>query len=265
MANVIEPKYNQVIRNPGKLNNRVLIGTAATGLVRIEWVMARYGQVIPVNWSSVQMIQFLSSYVPLGYEVSDAQNLICSTVVNNDFEWLLLVEHDTCPPVDGFIKFNRYMREGKYPIVSALYYSRSRPSEPLVFRGRGNSVYNDWEESPGKAKEGQELVWCDGVPTGMLLVSGRLIKAMWDDSPEYAVGNAITRRVFETPRTQWLDPEMGVFNSAQGTSDLNWCDRIIREGYIEKAGYEVPDPENPFLVDTTIFCQHIDIDGQVYP
>ena len=29
--------------------NRLMIGTAVTGLVRVEWVAARYGQTIPMN------------------------------------------------------------------------------------------------------------------------------------------------------------------------------------------------------------------------
>ena len=42
--------------------NRILIGTAATGLVRVEWVAARYSQLIPMNWSQVQLLLSLHSH-----------------------------------------------------------------------------------------------------------------------------------------------------------------------------------------------------------
>src|SRR5678816_4067717 len=77
------PKSNSPVRpyrtiiqdsdDPGYVN-RVLIGTAVTGLVRIEWVQARYGQLVPCNWSHVAMLSAMNSYMPLRYQVADAQN-----------------------------------------------------------------------------------------------------------------------------------------------------------------------------------------------
>jgi hypothetical protein len=190
--------------------------------------------------------------------VDDAQNIIVKQAVEGKYQWLLLIEHDTIPPADAFIRFNQYMRDEKIPVVSGLYYARSRPSEPLVFRGRGNSFYGDWQ--PG------DMVWCDGVPTGMLLIHCSILRAMWDESPEYSVRGTITRRVFETPRNVWIDPTTHQFNSESGTSDLAWCDRVMKGGFFEKAGWkEYQEKEYPFCVDTNIFCKHIDPDGQQYP
>ena len=81
--------------------NRLLVATPTTGLVRMEWVAARYGQIIPCNWSQVQMNQFMHGYIPIRYQVADAQNLIVRAAVEGDFEWLLLLEHDTMPPPDA--------------------------------------------------------------------------------------------------------------------------------------------------------------------
>ena len=61
--------------------NRLLIGTPSTGVIRMEWSMARTGLVVPVNWSHVQMVEFIDSYAPIGYSVADAQNLIIKEVV----------------------------------------------------------------------------------------------------------------------------------------------------------------------------------------
>lgn len=253
-------EYRTVINDSGDPGyvNRLLVATPCTGLVRVEWVMARYGQIIPTNWSMVTMLQFINGYMPLRYQVADAQNLIVKEVVEKDFEWLLLVEHDTVLPPDAFIRFNAYMRQANMPVVSGLYYTRSRPSEPLVYRGRGNSFYGDWQLG--------DLVWCDGVPTGCLLIHGGLLRAMWAESEEYTIQNQVVRRVFDTPRQLWFDPASQQFNTTAGTSDLDWCTRVMKDGFFKKAGWDdYQDKEYPFLVDTNIFCRHIDMDGTQYP
>lgn len=252
--------YRTIINDSGDPGyvNRLLCATPTTGLVRIEWVQARYGQIIPVNWSMVTLQQFINSYIPLRYQVADAQNLIVREAINKDFEWLLFIEHDVCLPPDGFIKLNAHIRAADTPVVSGLYFSRSRPSEPLVFRGRGTSFYDDWEMG--------DRVWADGVPTGCLLIHTAILRAMWDESPEYLVGNQLTRRVFETPRNLWFDPATEQFNTTCGTSDLGWCTRVMEGGYFKKSGWDsYQGKEFPFLVDTSIFCRHIDVSGVQYP
>ena len=243
--------------DPGYVN-RLLIGTATTGLVRIEWVAARYGAIIPCNWSNVTMTHYMDAYIPLRYQVADAQNLIVREAIQKDFEWLLLLEHDVCIPPDAFVILNEYMSKPQVPVVSGLYYSRSMPSEPLIYRGRGNGAFWDWKLG--------DRVLCDGVPTGMLLIHCSILRAMWAESPEYAAGNQVTRRVFDTPRRVWVSPDDGRFNATSGTSDLDWCDRVIKERWLERAGWpQYQALKYPFVVDTRLFCTHIDPDGRRYP
>lgn len=243
--------------NPGYVN-RFLIATPSTGNVRIEWVVARYGQTVPCNWSMVQMVQFVNGFIPLRYQVADAQNLIAKAAIDGDFEWLFLLEHDVILPPDAFIRLNDYMREAKVPVVSGLYYTRSRPSEPIVYRGRGNSYYADWKQG--------DRVWCDGVPTGCLLIHGSIIKAMWAESEEYMLGNIKTRRVFNTPMAVWADPEGNNFNTLSGTSDLDWCTRVMTGNYFAKAGWDqYQNMRWPFCLDTNLACKHIQPSGEQFP
>ena len=243
--------------DPGYVN-RLLIGTATTGTVRIEWVSARYGQLIPCNWSMVQMLHFLNSYMPLRYQVADAQNLIVKEAIEKDFEWLFLLEHDVVIPPDMFMRLNNYMRDAKTPVVSGLYFTRSFPSEPMVYRGRGNSYYADWKLG--------DKVWCDGVPTGALLIHMSILREMWKDAEPYTLAGQQTRRVFDTVRKGWFDPKTNQFNTSAGTSDLDWCSRVISGDYLRKAGWaDFADRQYPFLIDTDLFCWHINPDGTKYP
>lgn len=263
MPNPVRP-YRTIVQDSGDPGyvNRVLIGVPVTGLVRIEWVQARYGQLIPCNWSHVEMLSAMNSYMPLRYQVADAQNLIVKHFIEADYEWLLLWEHDCCPLPDFIQRLDYYMSEAKTPIVSGLYYTRSRPSDPLIYRGRGTGAYRDWQLG--------DKVYCDGVPTGLLLIHRAVLKLMWDESPEYAIRGTTTRRVFETPRNSWHDPESGQYNSISGTSDLYWSERVIREDVLRRSGWGdyvdgLPDPRFPLLVDTNLFARHINPNGESFP
>lgn len=240
----------------------LLVGTATTGQVRVEWVQARYGQVVPTNWSWVQFWQSMApgQFMALGYQVATAQNIICAKAVQGDYEWLLLYEHDMLPEPDALLRLSEYMKRGDVPIVSGLYFTRSIPSEPLIYRGRGTLAYEDFDLG--------DMVWADGVPTGFLLVHMSIIREMWKDSPEYQVGPYVVREIFQTPARAWYDPESAEFNVQNGTSDLEWCSRIMKEDYFTRAGWpEYADKEYPFLVDTNLMLGHInnDLSGQIFP
>jgi len=254
----------ELIANDGSATQQqaLIVGTATTGLMRSEWYQARMGQVIPTNWSWVQMWQYMApgQFTALGYQVDDAQNLICAQAVAGDYEWLLLYEHDMLPRPDALVRLAEYMKRGDTPVVSALYFTRSIPSEPLIYRGRGTLAFEDFDIG--------DLIWCDGVPTGFLLIHMSIIRAMWEESEPYMIGNIESRRVFETPAKAWFDPETAQFNTQAGTSDLAWCQRIIDEDFLTKAGWpEYQDMIWPFLIDTRINCEHINntLNGEKFP
>ncbi len=251
-ANAFSPK------NDAKWNNRVIIFTPTRGLVRHEWVQARFGQIIPTNWSMVELLQFCSPYCPLEYQLADAQNLLAKKVVEDDYDWIIYIEDDNVIPFDTIVRFNRYMNEGKIPVVSGIYFTKSDPGEPLIYRGQGNSYFKDWKFG--------DLVWADGIPFGCRLESAKLIKEAWKTSPEYTVNGVVTRRVFEQPNRVFFDHEKGGYAATGGTTDLAWCKRIIQEDLLTKAGFpEIAKMPFPFLVDTNIFVKHIDQNGRQYP
>lgn len=257
-ATPLEGYNSQVIKNTGKWMNKIMIGTPSRGTVRMEWVMARFGQIIPCNWSSTDCIQWMNTYAPLRYLVPDAQNLIVKEIIGKKFEWLLLIEDDNILPPDAFLRINEYMRKGDVPVVSGLYFTKSDPSEPLIYRRRGSSFFADWKMG--------DKVWVDGVPTGCLLIHASLLEVLWKESPEYIVNGQVCRRVFDVPEKVWTDPETNATMTLTGTSDLLFCERLMKENIFEKAGWpEFQKKEFPLLVDTNIFVRHIADDGRIFP
>jgi hypothetical protein len=245
--------------NYGKWTNRLVIGTPTLGVVRMEWVQSRFGQTIPTNFSLVDVHQYMTSYAPIGFQLADAENLTAKVVVEGNFSWFLSFEDDNLPPLNALVKLNEYIIKNDTPIVSGLYFTKSVPPEPILYRGMGKGYYADWKLG--------DKVWVDGVPFGFNLIHGSIIKALWNESPEYVVNGTVTRRVFDAPSESYIDPLTGGWMNQAGTSDLAWCARIMKEDIFTKAGWpEYQKKQFPFLVDTSIFVKHIDrATGMQYP
>jgi len=251
---------NTIVRNTGNLTQkRIMIGCAMTGLIRAEWALARYGQVIPCNWSQVDSIQWIDQYTPLDFLVADARNMIVHNFLEKGFEWLLQLDHDVILPYDCFIRINDYMLKKEVPMMSGLYFTKSRPAEPLIYRGRGNSYYADWKLG--------EKVWCDGIPSGITLIHRSLLEVLAKESEAYEVmPGKVIKEVYETPSKVWYEPEARSWFANTGTEDLALCTRIMENGIFRKAGWDdFEGKEFPFLCDTGIFGKHITNEGMQYP
>jgi len=244
----------------GNPRNRLLIVTPTLGIVRIEWAMARWGMAMPCNFSHAGASLGIGYSVPMDYLVADAQNLGAEDTIKKGFEWMLLLEDDVCPPTEAMLVLNKYIVSGEIPIVSGLYFLKGNYSEPLIYRGFGSGPFTEFQIG--------DKVWCDGVPTGFLLVHRDILTLMWGESPEYeTLGKRKTRKIFETPAEVEYDPEIAGCIVRTGTSDLNWCARVIREKVITRAGWpKIGRKKYPFLCDTRIFCKHIDLaSGRQFP
>jgi hypothetical protein len=261
IMNPIEKKFYEATKldvNSGEWHNRLLVATPSTGLIRMEWALARYGQVIPTNWSHVDVIQWMNAMVPLKYLLPDAENIIAKHVVEGEFEWLLSIEEDNIIPPDAFVRINQYIKACNVPIVSGLYFTKGQPPEPILYRGRGNGAFEDWKQG--------EKVWVDGIPFGFTLIHASIIRALWNESEEYEVNGQKTRKVFRVPGEVVGSQEEGAFATITGTSDLDFCTRIMKDNIFTKAGWpEFQKKKYPFLVDTNLFIKHIDQQGRLYP
>jgi hypothetical protein len=258
---VIEKHGATIIKNLGRHNRRVLIGIPTLGVVRIEWDIHRRGQVIPINWQSgeVTASHLPPSVIGMGYSTADAQNVCLERAYLDGYEWFLLWEDDVLPPFTALVTLSKHMDRGEAPMISGLYYSKGNPSWPLVFRGRGNGAYTDWSFG--------DHVWCDGVPTGFLLIHHTLFRWMWEHATAYKLPDGRTiQQVFQTPRDSWFDPEQDRYFAKMGTSDLYFCDQLLEHEVLAKTGWTALAKKRwPFLVDTTLFCRQIDLNGVLYP
>jgi hypothetical protein len=248
-----------IIGKDSEPQKRLMVSIPMTGSVRSEWMMARYGQIIPCNWSQTDHISWIDQYSPLRFLVHDARNLAVDHFLEYGADWLLFIDSDVCLPPAFLISINDYMLKEKVPVVSGLYFTKSIPAEPLVYRGRGTGYYNKWKMG--------DKVWVDGLPMGCTLIHKTILQALSDESKDYVVAGRKIKMVFETPSRVFYDPETHTFNTQTGTEDLEFCSQIMKRGIFTKAGW--PEIQKrmpfPFLIDTRLFCWHIDPNGMKYP
>ena len=250
------PIIERLAKNADK--QMMLIGCPMTGLLRAEWVRARYGQCIPTNWSSIEIAQMLDQYSPLRFTVADARNLVACEAVERGVEWLWFIDHDVVLPPLTTVILNEYMVQKKYPIVSGLYFTKGFPSEPLIYRGHGNGYYPHWKMG--------DIVECDGHGMGCTIIHISILKAMYDEAEQYVLQGKAVRRIFQTPSRIFHDPETGCYSITSGTEDLDFLDRLKKLKIYKKAGWpKFQEKRYPSIVDTNIFCRHIEMNGVQYP
>lgn len=255
---VIERPNNRIQKADFPMSRRLMISVPLTGLIRAEWALARWGQVIPCNWSQVEMVSWLDMFSPLGFLVADARNMAVHTFIQGNFEWLFFIDHDVIMPTNTFVRWNEYMLKGDIPIFGGIYFTKSVPSEPLIYRGIGTSHFTKWKLG--------DKVWVDGMGLGCHCLHRSVVEAAYKESEEYAVGTARARRVFQTPSNSVYDAEKNAWITTGGTEDLTFYQRLKKDGLLAKAGWpKYQKMEYPYLCDTSIFCRHIDWNGVQYP
>jgi len=276
--------FAESLISPDKWKWKVMFGVPSMGIIRMEWHNAFVNMVLPMNWSVSRIVHPVRVLTPLRYHVAEAQNVIVQRILAQpQWEYLLFVEDDVIVPPNLMTRMQQWIKHDVYPMVSGLYNLKATPTQPMTFRGRGSGSYEGWRKGPGRAEKQSplphgvkpsEVAMCDGVPTGCLLISTKLLRVAWNHSAEMvlrcqrtdgSISEIQTREVFQTIREAGIDPENGNYFARYATSDLHFCDNAIDKKWLKEAGYpEAAKMKYPFPVDLAIQCGHITQDGTLF-
>jgi hypothetical protein len=228
------------------------------GVLRPEWIQARFGQTIPHGWTQNDISEWIQQCSPIGLETIDARNIIATKFIEEGAEWLFLNDHDVLLPPRALLRLNERMMRNRVPVWSGLYFTKTFPSQPIVYRGHGNSFFTNWKLG--------ESVWVDGLPLGCTMIHRDILRVMYEESEDYEINDIKAKRIFPTPEKAWYDPRKLCWFSSEGSEDLAWCLRVMKEEVFKKAGWhKYADMEYPFMIDTNLFCKSIDFNGLRYP
>lgn len=197
----------------------VVVGIPSFGMVSTYFLQARQSQQFPLVSSAVDK-------VVLNKPIADARNEIVEYALNQGANYIYWLDDDVIPPPDAFLKM--YM-SGK-DIVNGVYWSKSNPPMPLVFRNHLEGPYLDWHFG--------DFIEVDAAGNGLTLVK-----------------TDVYRTISEKIGGPWYSTDYVSFPNAQQSPSNNTEDLYFYRK-ARQAGYKV-------WVDTSIQAYHYEKNTQV--
>jgi len=105
------------------------------------------------------------------FRVDLAKERLAELALANHVHWMFFLDDDVICPPDTLLKMIKLWRsDPKYKVISGVYWSKSDPPHPLIFRGNLEGSYWDWTV--------QDLITADGAGAGCLFVDAEVFKKM---------------------------------------------------------------------------------------
>ena len=103
--------------------------------------------------------------------VDVAKERLVEMAIANNCQWILFVDDDTILPQDALMKMIKLWKSGdQYKVITGVYWSKSEPSFPLLFKGNLEGSFWDWNT--------QDLVEVDAAGAGCLFMDIEVFKKM---------------------------------------------------------------------------------------
>lgn len=172
----------QLVSIDGGIHNQDLVKSTARVIEGSSWKKTRVVMLIPAGKSIPpkvylnhralifppnQPVHFMAA---LGMEVGEAYSAAIGEIVNHPelgkWEYLLTIEHDNMPPVDGLLKLIKRMENNRaFACIGGLYWTKGEGGVPQIWGDPGDPLVNYRPQVP---IDGQ-LVECCGTGMGFNL------------------------------------------------------------------------------------------------
>lgn len=198
----------------------IVIGTPSFGMVSTAFYQARNSQQFPLVSSAIDCI-------PLNKPIAEARNMVVQFALDQGASCIYWLDDDVIAPPDAFLKM---FMSGK-DIVNGVYWSKSAPTMPLMFRGHLRGPYLNWHVG--------DFVEVDAAGNGLTYVKTDVYRRM-----EKELGGP------------WYSTEYASFPNIKHFGPNNTED-LYFYWKAKKLGYKV-------WVDTSIQAMHYDKSNNVF-
>jgi len=215
----------RIIQGASWKRQRVIMLIPAGATIPTKVYLSHCALAFPPNQSAHRM-------AAIGLEVGEAfSNAIAEIIAHpelSQWEYLLTIEHDNCPPADGLVKLIKRMEEHpEFACIGGLYWTKGEGGVPQIWGDINDPLPNYRPQPP---REGQ-LVECYGTGMGFNLWRLKMFKE-------------------ERLRRPWFKTVAGA--EGVGTQDLYaWSD-------FRKYGYRC-------AIDCDVRVGHYDLEGKFGP
>lgn len=188
------------------------------------FAQARQGQMFPLVSSSMD-------YYCVGKPIAEARNEIVQYAIDNDAMYIYWLDDDVIPPQDAFLKLWKHQKD----IINGVYWSKSNPPMPLLFRGHLGMPYLDWHVG--------DLIEIDAAGNGLTLVKTEVYKKIEREigGPWYSVEYGSFPGVKQTPHNNTED--LYFYWKAKRVGYKVWADTGVQAHHYDKntgAMYQMP-------------------------
>jgi len=197
----------------------VVVGIPSFGMVSTYFLQSRISQQFPLVSSAVD--KFV-----LNKPIAEARNEIVQYALDQGANYIYWLDDDVIPPPDAFLKM--YMAQKD--IVNGVYWSKSNPPMPLLFRNHLEGPYLDWHVG--------DFIEIDAAGNGLTLVK-----------------TDVYRKISETVGGPWYSTDYTSFKNATQSAANNTED-LYFYWKAKKAGFKV-------WADTSIQAYHYEKHSQV--
>jgi SAM-dependent methyltransferase len=200
----------------------VVIGIPSFGMVSTYFLQARASMQFPLVSSSVDKIV-------LNKPIAEARNEIVEFALGQNANYIFWLDDDVVAPSDSFLKLYRHNKD----IINGVYWSKSNPPMPLLFRGHLSGSYYNWHIG--------DLIEIDAAGMGLTLVKTDVYRRMAKElgGPWYST------EYFSFPGVE------GAFSPPNNTEDLYFYWKA------KKLGYTI-------YADTTVQALHFEKNSRIF-
>lgn len=197
----------------------IVVGIPTFGMVSVYFMQARVAQQFPLVSSAVDKIV-------LNKPIAEARNEIVEFALEQGANYIYWLDDDVIPPPDAFLKLYRHQKD----IINGVYWSKSNPPMPLLFRGHLEGPYWNWHVG--------DLIEIDAAGNGLTLVK-----------------TDVYRKISETIGGPWYSTDYSSFKDMKAAAHNNTED-LYFYWKAKQAGYKV-------WADTSVQALHYEKFNQV--
>lgn len=129
----------------------VVVGIPSFGMVSTHFLEARSAMAFPLVSSAINC-------VPLKKPIAQARNEIVEYALSQNANYIFWLDDDVIAPPDSFLRLFNHNKD----IINGVYWSKSNPPMPLLFRNHLEGPYYDWHVG--------DLIEIDAAGNGLTLV-----------------------------------------------------------------------------------------------
>jgi predicted SAM-dependent methyltransferase len=147
------------LQTPKVFGVNVVVGIPSFGMVSTYFLESRGSQQFPLVSSAINKIV-------LNRPIADARNEIVEFALAQGANYIFWLDDDVIAPPDAFAKLYRHQKD----IVNGVYWSKSNPPMPLLFRNHLEGPYWDWHVG--------DFIEIDAAGSGLTLVKTDVYRNM---------------------------------------------------------------------------------------